>query len=174
VTTVAVRIAPLRAADLARCAQLERILFPADDPWSLNVFRSELRGGGNRYFGAYAADDRLIGYAGLSVAGRVPYAETSVHTIGVDPEWQGRGVGTALLRTLLDIADELSAPVFLEVRTDNEPAIKLYEAHGFHRLGLRRRYYQPSNADAYTMGRPPSGEQAAGDDAESRDDKEST
>jgi ribosomal-protein-alanine N-acetyltransferase len=153
VTSVDVRIAPLREADLRRCAELERTLFPGDDPWSLSIFRSELRAG-NHYFGAYAADGLVIGYAGLSVAGRPPDAETSVHTIGVDPEWQGRGVGTALLRALLTIADGVSAPVFLEVRTDNEPAIAMYEKHGFVRLGLRRRYYQPSNADAYTMGRP--------------------
>jgi ribosomal-protein-alanine N-acetyltransferase len=44
--------------------------------------------------------------------------------------------------------------VYLEVRTDNEPAIAMYLAHGFEHLGLRRRYYQPSGADAYTMGRP--------------------
>lgn len=152
-TTVAVRIAPLRESDLRRCAELERVLFPTDDPWSLSIFRSELRVG-HRYFGAYTADGLLIGYAGLSVVGKPPDAETNVHTIGVDPEWQGRGIGTVLLRTLLAIADELSAPVFLEVRTDNEPAIRMYEAHGFVKLGLRRRYYQPSNADAYTMGRP--------------------
>jgi ribosomal-protein-alanine N-acetyltransferase len=79
-----------------------------------------------------------------------------VHTIGVDPAWQGQGVGSALLRTLLAVADERSAPVFLEVRTDNEQAIRMYEAYGFVRLGLRKRYYQPANADAYTMGRPPS------------------
>jgi [ribosomal protein S18]-alanine N-acetyltransferase len=153
VTSVAVRIAPLREEDLRRCAALERMLFPDDDPWSLSIFRSELRAG-NHYFGAYAADGLVIGYAGLSVAGRVPDAETSVHTIGVDPAWQGKGVGTALLAAMLTIADELAAPVFLEVRTDNEPAIALYEKHGFVRLGMRRRYYQPSNADAYTMGRP--------------------
>jgi ribosomal-protein-alanine N-acetyltransferase len=153
-TTVAVRIAPLRTADLPRCVELERVLFPGEDPWSLAVFASELRAG-NRYFGAYAPDGRLIGYAGLAVAGRPPDLETSVHTIGVDPDWQGRGVGSALLRTLLAIADDLAAPVFLEVRTDNEPAIRMYEAYGFVRLGLRKRYYQPANADAYTMGRPP-------------------
>lgn len=153
-TTVAVRISPLREYDLRRCVDLERTLFPEDDPWNLSVFRSELRGANNRYFGAYTPDDELIGYAGLSVVGTAPDAETSVHTIGVDPAWQGKGVGTALLRTLLSIADDQLAPVFLEVRTDNEPAIALYQAHGFVRLGLRKRYYQPSNADAYTMGRP--------------------
>jgi ribosomal-protein-alanine N-acetyltransferase len=155
VTTVAVRIAPLRESDLRRCAELERVLFPGDDPWSLSVFRSELRAG-HPYFGAYTSDGLLIGYAGLSVVGRPPDAETNVHTIGVDPAWQGKGVGTALLGALLAIADELAAPVFLEVRTDNDAAIRMYERHGFVRLGLRKRYYQPSNADAYTMGRPAS------------------
>jgi ribosomal-protein-alanine N-acetyltransferase len=155
VTTVSVRISALRKADLPRCAELERILFPGEDPWSLAVFASELRAG-HRYYGAYAGDGRLIGYAGLSVNGRSPDFETSVHTIGVDPAWQGQGVGSALLRTMLTIADDLAAPVFLEVRTDNEPAIRMYEAYGFVRLGVRKRYYQPANADAYTMGRPPS------------------
>jgi [ribosomal protein S18]-alanine N-acetyltransferase len=154
-TTVAVRVAPLRESDLPRCAELERVLFPGDDPWSLATLRSELRAG-HRYFGAYAGET-LIGYAGLAVVGRRDDREASVHTIGVDPAWQGRGVGTALLRTMLAVADELAAPVFLEVRTDNATAIRLYEAHGFGKLGLRRRYYQPSNADAYTMGRPAAG-----------------
>ena len=44
--------------------------------------------------------------------------------------------------------------MLLEVRTDNEAAIGLYESEGFVRLGVRRRYYQPSGADAYTMARP--------------------
>jgi [ribosomal protein S18]-alanine N-acetyltransferase len=155
VTTVAVRISALRKADLPRCVELERTLFPGEDPWSLAVFASELRAG-HHYFGAYTPAGLLIGYAGLSVAGRPRDQEASVHTIGVDPTWQGQGVGSALLRTLLAIADERSAPVFLEVRTDNEQAIRMYEAYGFVRLGLRKRYYQPANADAYTMGRPPS------------------
>jgi ribosomal-protein-alanine N-acetyltransferase len=146
------RIEPLRRRDLGRCAELERQLFAGEDPWSAAAFASELDHG-NRYFGAYV-EDRLIGYAGLAVAGRRPDFEASVHTIGVDREWQGKGVGRVLLCRLLDIADSLIAPVFLEVRTDNETAIRLYERHGFARLGIRRRYYQPSGADAYTMGRP--------------------
>ncbi|HEX4705269.1 MAG TPA: ribosomal protein S18-alanine N-acetyltransferase [Pseudonocardiaceae bacterium] len=147
------RIAALRKADLPRCAELERTLFPGEDPWSLAVFASELRAG-HRYFGAYTTEDRLIGYAGLSVAGRPSELEASVHTIGVDTAWQGKGVGSALLRTLLAIADDVSAPVYLEVRTDNEPAIRMYEAYGFTKLGVRKRYYQPADADAFTMGRP--------------------
>lgn len=147
------RIERLRRADAARCAELERDLFPGDDPWRASVFRTELSMG-HHYFGAYDEHGRLIGYAGLAVAGRAPDLEASVHTIGVAREWQGRGVGRALLRRLLDIVDSVAAPVFLEVRTDNDVAIGMYERHGFDKLGLRRRYYQPSGADAYTMGRP--------------------
>ena len=98
----------------------------------------------------------LIGYAGLALTGRPPEAE--VHTIGVDPDHQRRGVGRALLLRLLSRADEQRATTFLEVRTDNEPAIEMYRAHGFEIVGLRRRYYQPSGADAHTMRRPPLGE----------------
>jgi ribosomal-protein-alanine N-acetyltransferase len=151
------RIAPLDYADLARCAELERVLFADDDPWSEGMLRSELDHG-HQYFGAYvnkAADETgLVGYAGISVVGTARDAEASVHTIGVDPAWQGHGIGKALLRTLLSVADEFAAPVYLEVRTDNIAAIALYQAHGFVRIGLRRRYYQPSGADAFTMARP--------------------
>jgi ribosomal-protein-alanine N-acetyltransferase len=149
----AVRLAPLDYADLERCAELERILFAGDDPWSEGTLRAEIDHG-HQYFGAYVDGVGLVGYAGVSVVGTVRDAEASVHTIGVAPEWQGRGIGTMLLRALLAVADEVNAPVYLEVRTDNAAAIALYQAHGFARIGLRRRYYQPSGADAYTMARP--------------------
>jgi [ribosomal protein S18]-alanine N-acetyltransferase len=148
-----VRLAPLERADLVRCAELERILFAGDDPWSESTLRAELDHG-NRYFGAYVDGVGLVGYAGIALVGSVRDAEANVHTIGVDPAWQGRGIGRMLLGALLGVADEFRAPVFLEVRTDNAVAIGLYERHGFVRLGLRRRYYQPSGADAYTMARP--------------------
>jgi [ribosomal protein S18]-alanine N-acetyltransferase len=147
------RLEPLRRKDLARCAELEKILFPSDDPWRERTFAAELDAG-NFYVGAYVDDPGLVGYAGMSIVGHGREREADVHTIGVDPAWQRQGIGRALLSALLVKADEAYAPVFLEVRTDNEAAIGLYQAHGFHRIGLRRRYYQPSGADAYTMARP--------------------
>ncbi|GAA4540518.1 ribosomal protein S18-alanine N-acetyltransferase [Amycolatopsis samaneae] len=149
------RLEPLRRKDIARCVEIEKILFPGDDPWSAWAFQTELDAG-NFYLAARPDDsDELVGYAGLAVVGRKRGEyETSVHTIGVVPEAQGQGYGKALLRALLERADELDAPVFLEVRTDNESAIALYERHGFERIGVRKRYYRPSGADAYTMVRP--------------------
>lgn len=152
------RLEPLRDKHVRRCVELERILFAGDSPWSARAFHAELEAGGY-YLAALTDDGRLAGYAGLAVAGTPDDWEASVHTIGVHPDFQGQGVGTALLRALLARADELNAPVILEVRTDNESAIRLYERHGFSRIGLRRRYYQPSGADAYTMMRQARGTQ---------------
>jgi ribosomal-protein-alanine N-acetyltransferase len=153
-----VHVEPLVAADAARCAELERQLFPGDDPWTERAFRDELRAG-HHYLAARSAGsgvdpaDELVGYAGLAFVAGPPHAEAEIHTIGVDPGHQRRGIGRALLRGLLDVADAAAATVFLEVRTDNAAARALYEAHGFAVVGVRKRYYRPSGADAYTMQR---------------------
>jgi [ribosomal protein S18]-alanine N-acetyltransferase len=146
-----VQIDALRESDAARCAELERLLFAGDDPWSERAFREELRAG-HPYLAARDGE-LLVGYAGLGFVAGPPEAEAEIHTIGVDPAHQRRGIGRALLRGLLAVADDLGATVFLEVRTDNEAARVLYEAEGFAVVGLRKRYYQPSGADAYTMRR---------------------
>lgn len=160
-------LAALRAKDLPTCADLEQRLFAGDDPWGPGAFAAELAQG-HYYLGAYLPDGALIGYAGLAVLGRPPYAEAEVHTIGVHPAWQGKGVGRRLLRALLERADSVSAPTFLEVRTDNDPAIALYESHGFEVVGLRKKYYQPSGADAYTMRRPAESADLAAPDGDPR------
>ncbi|MER5392168.1 ribosomal protein S18-alanine N-acetyltransferase [Saccharopolyspora sp. NPDC002686] len=154
------QVLKLRRSDLKRCAELEQVLFSGDDPWSWEAFASELDQG-HYYVGAYLGE-QLIGYAGLAVVGRAPHAEAEVHTIGVDPDHQGHGAGKALLRALLARADEQRATTFLEVRTDNETAIAMYRKHGFEIVGLRKRYYQPSGADAHTMRRPAAGTEAGG------------
>ncbi|MGY6656321.1 ribosomal protein S18-alanine N-acetyltransferase [Amycolatopsis sp. TRM77291] len=148
------RLEPLRRKDIPRCVEIEKILFPGDSPWSAYAFHAELDAGGYYLVARPDESDEVIGYAGLAVVGRRGDHEASIHTIGVDPGHQRKGIGTTLLKALLDRADQLAAPVFLEVRTDNDAAITLYERHGFERVGLRKRYYQPSGADAYTMARP--------------------
>ena len=140
----------LTIADADRCAELEAELFPGDDPWPAVAFIRELESAHNHYVAA-RLDGELVGYAGVSRLGRKPPYEYEVHTIGVDKRFQGRGIGRGLLDRLLAIAD--GGAVFLEVRTDNAAAIALYESVGFAVLGVRKRYYRVSGADAYTMRR---------------------
>ncbi|MCU1664845.1 MAG: [ribosomal protein S18]-alanine N-acetyltransferase [Pseudonocardiales bacterium] len=148
-----VLIEALRETDAERCAELEKLLFPGDDPWSARAFREELRLG-HHYLAARDGDE-LVGYAGLAFVAGPPHAEAEIHTIGVDPAHRRRGIGRELLQGVLDVADGAGATVFLEVRTDNDAARALYEAEGFTVVGLRKRYYSPSGADAHTMRREP-------------------
>lgn len=48
---------------------------------------------------------------------------------GVDPELQGRGIGSALLRPILDRCDQQGVPAYLEASAPRNRA--LYERHGF-------------------------------------------
>lgn len=139
----------LHRRDAPRCAQLESLLFGGDDPWPTAAFVREVSAKHNRYVAA-RVNGKLIGYAGISRLGRTPPFEYEIHTIGVDPDYQRHGIGRAMMDLLLAGADGV---VFLEVRTDNEPAITLYQSLGFVTVGLRKRYYRASGADAYTMRR---------------------
>lgn len=140
--------------DAGRCAELESLLFEGDDPWPQDAFVREVAAAHNRYVAA-RMDGRLVGYAGVARLGRTAPFEFEIHTIGVDPAYQRHGIGRAMMSRLLEFAGPDSV-VYLEVRTDNEPAIALYHSLGFVTVGLRKRYYRVSGADAFTMRREPS------------------
>lgn len=57
----------------------------------------------------------------------------------VRDDWQGKGIGTALMQAVVDLADKWLNLVRLEldVFIDNEPAIKLYKEIGFQIEGTR-------------------------------------
>jgi len=53
--------------------------------------------------------------------------------MAVRDDWQGKGVGSALMRAAVDLADKWLnlSRLELDVYTDNEPAIRLYKKFGF-------------------------------------------
>ncbi len=145
------RLRPLTPDDLPVLTRLERELF-GPGAWSTAMLTEELTGPDRWYVAAVERSPlgaaTVVGYAGLWFDGD----DAQVMTIGVAAARQGRGVGGRLLGALVERARELgAASVLLEVRVDNEPALALYRRFGFVTLGRRRGYYQPENADAWTM-----------------------
>jgi GNAT superfamily N-acetyltransferase len=53
--------------------------------------------------------------------------------MGVAPEWQGKGLGTALMKPALDAMDAAGAPAYLESSTPRSRA--LYQRNGFRVTG---------------------------------------
>lgn len=154
----AARVRLLAPTDAPVCADIEQVLFPEDSPWSAEAFASEIAAPHTHCLGLEVTDStnepQLVGYAILAVGGPAQDPEGEIHTIGLLPEFQGSGLSKLLMDPLIAVADRLGAPVFLEVRTDNQPAVGLYERYGFTIEGTRKAYYQPSGADAFTMVRP--------------------
>ncbi len=55
--------------------------------------------------------------------------------LAILPQWQGRGIGSDILRSLLNEAHGGKVPVRLCVETQN-PALALYERFGFRKVGI--------------------------------------
>jgi putative acetyltransferase len=103
-------------------------------------------------------DGRVIGNAGVHVASKSPRRRHAAGIgMSVHDEFQGKGVGSALIAAILDIADNWLGYRRLEltVYTDNAPAIALYRKHGFEVEGTLRDYAFRNGeyVDAYTMAR---------------------
>jgi ribosomal-protein-alanine N-acetyltransferase len=140
----------MTSADLDAVLGLELALF-GEESWSRQMLEAELAEQPRSRYYLIASDDGVItGYAGLLVAG----AQADVLTLAVAADRWWQGTGAALLEALLAEAERRSCTeVFLEVRTDNERAQRLYRSRGFTQIGIRKGYYQPSGADALVMRR---------------------
>jgi [ribosomal protein S18]-alanine N-acetyltransferase len=77
------------------------------------------------------------------VMGRQAADEAEILNIAVQFGKRRSGVGTALLRAILEVFREQKAGrVFLEVRESNAAAISFYQKHGFRVIGRRAGYYR--------------------------------
>jgi putative acetyltransferase len=82
---------------------------------------------------------------------------TASLALSVRDDWQGQGVGSALMTAALDLADNWLNVVRIEFTTwtDNEPALALYKKFGFVIEGTHRCYAfrDGQYIDAYALAR---------------------
>lgn len=130
--------------DLNGLRKVEQVCFPLD-VWPLWDLIGVLTLPGVVRLKA-SADMQMVGFIAADVRQRENISW--IATVGVLPEYQGRGIGTALL---LACEAKLPTPIVrLNVRMSNQTAIKLYEKNGYQRVGLWPSYYQ-DHEDALIM-----------------------
>jgi len=66
--------------------------------------------------------------------------------IVVDEKYRNNGIASNLLSYLIE---KYNCGISLEVKSNNEAAIKLYEKYGFYKAAIRKKYY--GNIDAILM-----------------------
>lgn len=103
-------------------------------------------------------DNAIVGQLGLHTFPHHP-RRRHVGQIGmaIHDDWQGKGIGSALMAAAIDLANNWLnlSRLELEVFTDNESAIALYKKFGFVNEGTHKNYaYRNSQfVDVYSMAR---------------------
>lgn len=135
-------------AIVSQIAKIEADLF-GQGCWNKNMILQELQAPMRAYYADVDLNTNTVaGYAGFWFDGD----DAQIMTIGVAKEYQKRGIASNLLKTMIENAKSIGAKrMLLEVKVNNNPALKLYEKFGFTEMGLRKRYYMPEGIDAYTM-----------------------
>lgn len=125
---------PMSEMDLQHVMVIEESIY--EFPWSEGIFQDCLRVGYCCWI--LEQDDRISGYGIMSVLAE----EAHILNLCIKSELQNNGLGKEMLDYLINLAKVYHANVmFLEVRTSNKQAIKIYEKLGFDEVGSRKDYY---------------------------------
>ena len=120
--------------DVDGIVQIERAVNPF--PWGEEALRDTIVSSGLHLMSL--GEGRVAGF----LLSNFVLDEAQLLLVGVSPDWQGVGVGGQLLRELINRSREQGRKlIYLEVRSGNERAIRLYRSLGFIDIGVRRDYY---------------------------------
>jgi len=133
-TSVEARFEPLTEARLDQVIAIEDLAY--EHPWTRGNFIDSLRSGYQAQL--LGAGGTVLGYF-IAMKG---VDEVHLLNLTVAPAYQGQGWGRVLLDGLaLWSRSEGAQWLWLEVRASNERAQRIYERHGYRRVGERKGYY---------------------------------
>ena len=130
--------------DLEEAYKIELEVNPS--PWKYETFLSSFEVGHKGLI--CKNDNQMIGFIIFSPI----TPEAHILSISVRNEMQSKGIGTLLLKSMLDQCKVMNyKKIFLEVRVSNEKAINFYEKFGFNKDAIRNNYYTDNSEDALLM-----------------------
>ena len=105
---------------LLNLAEAEKECF--SEPWSENALKD---------FFSYSHNNALVALVDGDFAGYITYSiildEIQIANVATLPEFRRKNIGLSLVEKIISVAKEKNCRIiFLEVRANNNPAIKLY------------------------------------------------
>jgi ribosomal-protein-alanine N-acetyltransferase len=152
-------VTTLGESDLEEVLEVETASFA--NPWTRDMFLKELRNVSVSYgYVLRTPEGRVVAFCTIWIV----VDEIHINNIAVLPAYRGRGLGRALLVSILRLWSGLGASrATLEVRRSNEVAINLYMALGFRVAGTRKNYYSEPVEDALILWREGASDPAGAD-----------
>ena len=143
-----IKIVKVSEQDISELVKIEKQCFSV--PWSENSFKTAFEDSYSQFFVAKTQlTDCTVGFSGMYIAAK---AEGYVYNIAVIPEYRKRGIGTELMRSLLEYSDKNKLEYLsLEVRESNSAAISVYKNLGFKKIGVRKNFYELPVENAVIM-----------------------
>lgn len=137
------------AAVFEQLAALEAQLF-IHDAWAAATIHYWLKSEGNDGLLLVDEANTIVAYCLYNQL----FEQAEIIRIGVHPNAQKQGLASRLLDSLVAHLTPTADTLLLEVRTDNSPAIQLYQKLGFTVIHTRKAYYRNqdgSRTDALIM-----------------------
>ncbi len=139
-----IRLAERR--DISELLAIEEIQFP--EPWTRGMLLDEVTNTETRRYTVVVKDGKILGYLGVMFV----MDELHINTIGVLPDFEGKGIGAALMDDAWRDAKERNIErATLEVAVSNKRAQDLYYRYGFKPVGIRKNYYDKIGEDALVL-----------------------
>ncbi len=139
-------IRDMREQDLPQVLVVEEASFPS--PWTVSMFRNQLRIGDIGINLVLEEGGSIVGYAAAWVA----CDDVHLFSIAVLPRSRGRGHGGRLLDAVIGLGKVKGGrTVILEVRESNTAARRFYGRRGFEQVSRCRKYYSDTGEDALIM-----------------------
>lgn len=138
------KIRPATPDDLENILEIETESSP--NPWKQSFFEAELSGRFSTFLVSHdPSNEEISGFLIFRTVDRI----SEITNIAVRPSRRREGIALQLISRLVeDLKKGGTEAVFLEVRSENVPAIRLYKKAGFVSAGKRNNYYNSPKDDA--------------------------
>ena len=116
-----------------RILEIEQ-LFP--DVFTIESIESDLSNNPFSHYLVYIKDNKILGFINYYDI----YDRVEIANFNVLDQYQNMGIGNKLIKRVIELSTN-KENITLEVRSDNEKAIHIYEKYGFKKKTIRKNYY---------------------------------